>query len=79
MEKVLGQGLPSEKKKLWERRISQVVARASEIMKEATLAVDERSNLGLTYVGDMTVEQLERLIVEVVSLAVATIILVIVD
>ena len=43
MEKILGQGPPSEKKRLWERRISQVVARASEIVKEVTLAVDERA------------------------------------
>lgn len=56
----------------WERRISRVVARASEIVKEATSAADETSNRGSTHVGDMTVEQLERLIVGAVSLAAAT-------
>lgn len=57
---------------VWERRISRVVTRAGELVKEARSAADETSNRGSTHVGAMTVEQLERLIVGAVSLAAAT-------
>jgi CheY-like chemotaxis protein len=57
---------------VWERRIARVVARANELVKEATSAAEETSNRGSTHVGDMTVKQLEELIVGAVSLAAAT-------
>lgn len=54
---------------VWERRISRVVARAGELVKEAVSATDKIS--GSAHVGAMTIEQLERLILGAVSLAAA--------
>jgi CheY-like chemotaxis protein len=57
---------------VWERRISRVVVRAGELVKEASLAVGETSSQGSRHVGNLTVEQLERIIVGAVSLTSAT-------
>jgi CheY-like chemotaxis protein len=53
---------------VWERRISRVVVRASELVKEASSAVGETSSHGSRHIGNLTVEQLERIIVGAVSL-----------
>jgi CheY-like chemotaxis protein len=55
---------------VWERRISKVVAAARELVKEA--AEHGAGKRGSTHVGDMTVQELESLIVGAVSLAAAT-------
>jgi CheY-like chemotaxis protein len=56
---------------VWERRISRVVARAKELLSEASSRIaGTRSNS--TSVGNMTVEQLEKVIASAVSLATAT-------
>jgi CheY-like chemotaxis protein len=55
---------------VWERRIAKVVATASELVKEA--ADNGTGKRGSTHVGDMTIQQLESLIVGAVSLAAAT-------
>jgi CheY-like chemotaxis protein len=58
---------------VWERRISRVVARAGELAAQASVAAaDLEGQNGTTSVGNMTAEQLERIIIGAISLAAAT-------
>ena len=56
---------------VWERRISRVVARANELVSHARGATDAEGEENSTSVGNMTAEQLERLIIGAISLATA--------
>lgn len=59
---------------VWEERIKRVVARAGELATLATAAatLTTEGRNGPTIVGEMTAEQLERIIVGAISLAAAT-------
>jgi CheY-like chemotaxis protein len=56
---------------VWERRISRVAARAKELIAQSAEPSGQNSRIGTSPVGDMTVDQLEKLIVGAVSLAAA--------
>jgi CheY-like chemotaxis protein len=56
---------------VWERRISRVAARAKELITESGGSSDGTSKIGSAHVGNMTIDQLEKLIVGAVSLAAA--------
>ena len=56
---------------VWERRIARVTARAKELLTELGASSDGDSKIGAAHVGNMTVDQLEKLIVGAVSLAAA--------
>ena len=56
---------------VWERRIARVTARAKELLTESGASSDGDSKIGAAHVGNMTVDQLEKLIVGAVSLAAA--------
>jgi CheY-like chemotaxis protein len=56
---------------VWERRIARVAARAKELVTEADAMSGNASEGRPAHVGNMTVEQLEKLIVGAVSLAAA--------
>lgn len=56
---------------VWERRISRVAARAKELVTQSGGASGSSSKIGSAHVGNMTIDQLERLIVGAVSLAAA--------
>jgi CheY-like chemotaxis protein len=57
---------------VWERRIARVVSRAKELVHEVSASPSPNAKLASTHVGNMTIEQLERLIVGAVALAAAT-------
>lgn len=57
---------------VWERKISRVVSRASELVEEANSNLEKLSSGESTQVGAMTVEQFEKLLVGALSLAAAT-------
>lgn len=57
---------------VWERRITRVVSRAKELVSEAIASPSAGGKVGSINVGNMTIEQLERLIVGAVSLAAAS-------
>ena len=57
---------------VWERRISGVVARAGELVDEATSKLAKPTSREMTQVGAMTVEQLEKVLVGALALATAT-------
>lgn len=57
---------------VWEGKIKRIVERAGELVKEAASAADEATPLGSRHVGNMTVDELERLIAGAVSLAAAS-------
>jgi CheY-like chemotaxis protein len=54
---------------VWERRISRVAARAKELVTEASAMSGTTSAGRPAHVGNMTIEQLEKLIVSAVSFA----------
>ena len=54
---------------VWERRISRVAARAKELVTEAGARSGATGAGRPTHVGNMTIEQLEKLIMSTVSLA----------
>ncbi|MEW6369247.1 MAG: TIR domain-containing protein [Acidobacteriota bacterium] len=56
---------------VWERRISRVAARARELVAELRGSSSGDSKIGAVHVGNMTVAQLEKVIVAAVSLAAA--------
>ena len=56
---------------VWERRISRVVSRAGELVARAKTAATAEGQRESTSVGNMTAEQLERIIVGALSLAAA--------
>jgi CheY-like chemotaxis protein len=56
---------------VWDRRISRVVARAKEFVAQAALDSGEAEIIQHSRVGNMTVEQLQKLIVGAVSLVTA--------
>jgi len=56
---------------VWERRISRVVARAGELIRIQSSAIAEGDHRS-TNVGNMSAEQLERVIIGAISLAAAT-------
>jgi len=56
---------------VWERRITRVVSRAKELVSDAIASPSERK-VASAHVGNMTIDQLERLIVGAVSLAAAS-------
>ncbi len=56
---------------VWERKISRIVARASELAQEPAAAANSTKSRS-SHIGNMTWEQLESLIVGAVSLAAAT-------
>lgn len=57
---------------VWERRIARVVSRAKELVSEALALPSESGKIASAHVGNMTIEQLERLIVGAVALAAAS-------
>jgi CheY-like chemotaxis protein len=57
---------------VWERRISRVVSRASELVEETASKLAESTTNASTQVGAMTIEQLEKVLVGALSLATAT-------
>ena len=57
---------------VWERRISRVVARAGELVEEALSKLAKPTSRESTQVGEMTVEQLEKVLIGALSLATAT-------
>jgi CheY-like chemotaxis protein len=56
---------------VWERRISRVVSRAKQLFAQSKEPTGREGQVGASYVGNMTVDQLERIILGVVSLAAA--------
>ncbi len=58
---------------VWERRISKIADRAKEISDQTSIAIDARQLQRDSSVAQLTVEQLEKMIVGAVSLAAATI------
>ena len=56
---------------VWERRISRVVSRAKELISRPNGSADG-TGIPSSHVGNMTVEQLEKIIVSAVALAAAT-------
>ena len=57
---------------VWERRITRVVSRAKELVTEAMTASSGTGKLASVHVGNLTIDQLERVIVGAVSLATAS-------
>lgn len=57
---------------VWERRIARVVSRAKELVSEASASPSKSGKIASAHVGNMTIEQLERLIVGAVALAAAS-------
>lgn len=57
---------------VWEKRISRVVSRAGELVREANSKLANSGSREATQVGAMTVEQFEKLLVGALSLATAT-------
>jgi CheY-like chemotaxis protein len=57
---------------VWEPRISRVVTRAKELLKEDRATASDGSRRSSPIVGSMTADQLERIITGAVSLAMAT-------
>jgi len=57
---------------VWERRITRVVSRAKELVTEAMTAPSGTGKLASVHVGNLTIDQLERVIVGAVSLATAS-------
>ena len=56
---------------VWERRISRIAARAKELVGQSAGSSGGDSKIGAAQVGNMTIDQLEKLIVGAVALAAA--------